>query len=322
MQDGQVIIPRVTVILGTRCTLKCRDCINLMQHYDAPFDLEADDVIADMEQFFSLVDACMRVSLVGGEPFLYPALCRIVTYLLKHPKVRSIELTTNGTVIPGEELLRTLSDPKIEVKVSDYGNIAVLSKLIAVLDQHQVRSECDTDEIWIDCGGCEPRNRTRDELEQIYADCGNGKMCKAIFRGKLFDCARAAHLQDLGYAQDIDMLDIYHCSKSDVFSFFVKRFAKACDYCDDAIKDKRYLEPAVQANGRHMQRSSHTLVARKNYKDLLDAKQYWEQQFCNSEKVVNELREWVEELVSAKEYFLERIKALEEQNARFMEKNE
>lgn len=319
IENGDVVIPRVVVILGTRCTLRCRDCMNLMQYYDAPFDLEADDVLAGLEQFFSLVDVCMRVSLVGGEPFLYPALCRILTFVLKQPKVKSIELTTNGTIVPEEEVLKILAAPKIEVKISDYGNITDLSKLIAAFDKYQVRSECVTDVQWIDCGGCEPRNRTQDELEQLYMACGNGKMCKAVFRGKLFDCARAAHLQDLGYAPDLDVLDLYHCKKSEVFSFFTKRFARACDYCDDAMEEQRYIEPAVQMNGRHMHRSSHTLISRENYKDLLNARQYWEEQFYQSEEVVKELREWVRELTSAKEYFLQRIQTLEEQNARFME---
>lgn len=312
--QDDLVIPRFSLVLGTRCTLKCKDCANLMQYYDNPSDLEIENILKDLEQLFSMVDACICISVVGGEPLIYPDLDRVLRWLASNKKVMKIEITTNGTVIPDEKMLNIMADSKVKTIISDYGKINSMSKLVTALDQYGAASECYPDEKWIDLGGVEARNRTEDELKKIYMACRNGKMCKTLFKGRLFDCPRAAHLMDLGYADQIEFLDIYHCRKQDVMAFYTKNISHACDYCDLTVEHKKCIEPAVQMNGSHPGQSSHTLISRKKYEDILEAKKYWEQQFYNSEQVVKELREWIGELESAKEYYLQRIEELEKKS--------
>lgn len=310
----EMVVPRFSLVLGTKCTLKCKDCANLMQYYDKSSDLDIENILNDLKQLFSMVDVCTCVSVIGGEPMIYPDLDRVLEWLIDNKKVEKIEITTNGTVIPSDKLLNIMADSKIKVIISDYGRISLMAELVTALDQFGVLSECYPDEKWIDLGGVEPRKRKKEDLVKLYQACRSGKMCKTLFKGKLYDCPRAAHLMDLGYADQIEYLDIYHCSKEELLSFYIKNISYACDYCDLMAENKKYIEPAKQMNGRDFKRSSHTLILRKNYENVLEAKQYWERQFCNSEKMVKELREWIGELEASKEYFLKRIEELEKKH--------
>ena len=250
----------------------------------------------------------------GGEPFLYPHLNQLFDYLISNKKIGTIGIITNATIIPGEDTLLKMKDPKIKVLISDYGKITAAAKLCAQLDKYQIQSSYASCEKWIDCGDCKSRNRSQIQLEAIYNSCDSSKFCKALFKGKLFDCPQAAHLMDLQYADNIDYLNIFHAQKEDILSFFTKGFSAACNYCDFGCSDKRFIEPGIQMNHKLSERSSYTLISRKDYDNLIEAKEYWQQNYQNSEKTVMELQRWTKELEDAKAYFLNQITALEMQN--------
>lgn len=310
----KLILPRIVIIVGTKCTLRCKDCSNLIQYYTKPANIEIHKLLKDLEHFFTLVDHCIEVSVIGGEPFIYPQLDQLLSYLNQNKSIDSIEIITNATVLPHENLLLEMANPKTKVILSDYGNIDIIARLCMLLDKYNIRSDCLSSEKWIDCGDCTSRNRTSLQLETIYKACGSSKFCKTLFNGKLFDCPRAAHLMNLGFADNIDYLDIYNSDQKNILDFFTKNFATACDYCDFFGPDRIYVEPAIQMNNKHFERSNYTLISRKNYDELIEAKEYWQQNYKNSEKTVMELQRWTKELEDAKAYFLNQITALEMQN--------
>lgn len=286
-----------------------------MQYYNEPYDLGIEELMSEMNEFFDLVDELMEISIVGGEPFLYEDLDKLIQYLISNEKINSIRFTTNGTVVPKESVLNLMSHKKIFVQVSDYGNVRLLANFVSTLDKYNICSEVVCDEKWIDCGNVIKRKRAEQELRQMYLSCGSAKMCKTLFKGKIFDCPRAAHLHDLGYADDIEYLDVKTASKKDILDFWLKDMSTACDYCDLAVKEPKYIEPAIQMNGSHMVRSDYTVIARKNYNDIIEAKEYWEREFHKSEAAVKELQEWTKQLEEAKTYFLQKIENLQSENA-------
>lgn len=187
----------------------------------------------------------------------------------------------------------------------------LLANFVSTLDKYNICSEVVCDEKWIDRGNVIKRKRAEQELRQMYLSCGSAKMCKTLFKGKIFDCPRATHLHDLGYANDIEYLDVKTASKKDILDFWLKDMSTACDYCDLAVKEPKYIEPAVQMNGSHVVRSDYTVIARKNYNDIIEAKEYWEREFHKSEAAVKELQEWTKQLEEAKTYFLKQIENLQ-----------
>lgn len=302
------------VIVGTKCTLRCKDCSNLMQFYSKPYDLDIENVIMDLMQFFSIVDYCVCVNVVGGEPFIYPHLDMLLEYLIHNIKVGSIEITTNATKIPDKGVLELLKDTKVRVEVSDYGCIGRMAEFIKVMDKYQIKIHVSVDMKWIDCGNQESRNREQDLLEKLYMSCRSAKVCKSLFKGRVFDCPRAAHLMDLGYADDIAFLDIYNCSKEDILSFWLKGYTRACDYCDMSVQTKKYVEPAVQMNGSYLERSSCTLIPRNDYEEIWNANEWYKEQLSNYQRRVTELEAWINELQEAKNWLEEKYKSFMETN--------
>lgn len=308
IQEGGVIIPRITFIVGTRCTLRCRDCSNLMQYYEKPFDIEIDNLIKDLNQFFSLVDYCVCINVIGGEPFIYPQLEILLDYLIRNEKLGSIEFTTNATAIPSEGVLNLLGNDKVRVEISDYGEIDTLASFIKMMDQYHVKIHVDVDMSWIDCGSYEARNRDVSMLGKMYVSCRASRLCKSLFKGKLFDCPRAVHLVDLGFASNIKFLDIYNCDKHSLLEFWLKEYTMACDYCDLASPQKRTVEPAIQKNGRYLNRSSCTIIPREEYEEIWTANEWYKQQLDNYQKRVLELEEWTAELQKSKDWLEEQYK--------------
>lgn len=305
IQGGGIILPRIVVIVGTKCTLRCKDCSNLMQHYEKPYDIRIEDLLEDMQQLFSMVDYCVCINVMGGEPFIYPHLEKLLKYLIENERVGSIELTTNATKIPKESVLNLLGNEKVRVEISDYGDIEMMSSFVKAIDKYGVKIHFPVNMKWIDCGDCKPRNRNENILKELYAFCEAGKLCKSLFKGKIFDCQRGAHLLDLGYSDNIDFLDIYNCSKEDIFTFWLKDYTIACDYCNLAVHPKKFIEPAVQMGERQFQRSSCTLIPREDYEEIWKANEWYKEQLNNYQKRVTELEEWTKELQKAKDWLEE-----------------
>ena len=57
------------VVITECCTLKCRNCSNLMQYYKTPANLDADEVISSLSRILKAVRV-ERLKILGGEPFV------------------------------------------------------------------------------------------------------------------------------------------------------------------------------------------------------------------------------------------------------------
>lgn len=317
--DGKLIIPRMVITTGPRCTLQCKDCVQLMADYKEPYDLDIREMLGDLRAIFSRggVDRCIGIDLIGGEPLVYPHLDVLLEELIKNDKITYVEIFTNGTKIPEEPVLKQLQNPKVAVNISDYGNIVLLSRFVSKLDAYGIISYCLSDEMWIDAGGHQARGRTESELRDIYLSCGSGKMCKTLMKGKLFDCSRAAYLHDLGYVKDIPYINVKEAAKGEtakeeILNYFLKTTSTACDYCDFNAPDKKYIAPAQQKNGKSFMKSNYTIIARNDYAAIVEAKEWWQQQCGNMEKQNLELKDWIRQLEEAKEYYLGQMQQLQE----------
>lgn len=96
-----------------------------------------------------------------------------------------IRLFTNGTVIPGDDVLNVLNSPKILVIVSDYGEVSQKKEeLIAALREHGVQHEVHWEGgEWLKVSGVKSRKRTRMELKRQFHMCPSP--CRCIYDGRL-----------------------------------------------------------------------------------------------------------------------------------------
>ena len=136
------------VVITECCSLKCRNCSNLMQYYHKPENLDPEEVINSLRRIFGAVRVS-QLKILGGEPFVcQKTLMRTLEYLREEALDRfdEVEIITNGTIIPSEECLRVMKEtPKLKVLFSNYGELS--SRLDEFMDICRKESiNCDVTE--------------------------------------------------------------------------------------------------------------------------------------------------------------------------------
>lgn len=196
------------VVITECCTLKCKNCSNLMQYYNKPENLPADEVISSLINLLSVVKVD-RLNILGGEPFVCQKnLIEVLNYLKNEAKdrVREIVVISNGTVIPSDECLRTMKDTEgLSILFSNYGSLSSrLDELTGILEREGIRFNVVEDDYWWDFGGLDLRDEKEKRTQHRYDACYARKHCTTLFRGKLYVCPRQAHSVRLGIIPEDD----------------------------------------------------------------------------------------------------------------------
>lgn len=246
LKSDKLNIARLVVVLGNKCSLRCKDCNNLMTYFKPQTDLETQKILHSLELLAAKADTILKCELIGGEPFLSANLDAVLEFILSRENIYQIEITTNGTILPKQGQISLLQNKKVKVRISDYGALVDKQKIIGCLEEYHIHYEILTPEKWIAAGGVDKRGRDMRELQKIYNNCHVGQDCKTLYEDKLFACARAASLYALGYMKEQEYIEIgEQTSTQEIKEFLLKTYSEACDYCD-RTEDLVYVEPAVQ----------------------------------------------------------------------------
>ena len=237
------IFANIVIIMTTKCTLRCENCNNLMPYYHSPYHIPSEQLISDIRAFLDNIDTCVKLSLLGGEPFIYPELTTVIDAVIDHPAVMYLSLTTNGTVIPDEEVMKRLRHRKIVLHISDYGvSTQKIPQLIEILKGQNIRYTHKKDTDWVVPGGTKYRGKSKEQLKIEYNNCYSSRYCGTMLNGKMYLCARGAHLTDLGFMDEPhDWFDIRKKRTAKEFQqqfkeFYLSDYAEACNYCDHGLK--------------------------------------------------------------------------------------
>lgn len=250
-----IVITHCEAVLTERCTLKCRDCANLMQYYRRPQHLDADELIAAFHRFLDSIDALVEMRLLGGEPFLYRDIDRIIEEFADCEKIGGMTVYTNSTIMPEDRILESLKHRKISIHMSDYGPVSgKVSQLREAFDKNEIQYYIHPYDKWCDLGGIEKRAYSPDVKRAVYRSCLSAR-CYTFYRGKLYICPRAAHGEQLGlYAnradEVVDFTDV-ECGpegKREEISAWLKEreYITACDYCNGLSNQSAAIAAAVQ----------------------------------------------------------------------------
>ncbi len=255
LKPGSVCYPNMTVVITTWCSLKCAKCNNLMPAYKEPYHINPDEVIEDVKTLLKYSDRCVKLSFLGGEPFLHPGLYKIIEAFKDHPKVMCVEFVTNATIIPEDGLLKKIAEMKNPlISISDYGVKTQKTKeLKNRLSEEGIACNTDKAVTWVDPGGTEKRGKDIKALEKEYDNCYSSRYCRTLQNGKVYTCSRAASLCDLKLMDDShDSLDLRkerteEGFRKDMRDFLTIAYADACDHCDHAKGIK--IPAGEQLNG-------------------------------------------------------------------------
>ena len=121
-EHDMVFFNSINICPSTVCNLNCRDCLNFTPYIKNHVIDDLDSVKHDVDLLFNSVDLIYRLQITGGEPLLYRNLKDIFNYIDENyrQKIFRLEMVTNGTIIPSDEICEFLREKKIYVFLDDY----------------------------------------------------------------------------------------------------------------------------------------------------------------------------------------------------------
>lgn len=250
IKGNRFVLPRMTVIMSTKCTYRCKNCINMIPYYRRQKDIASEQIIRDIDNVAACVDEWIFCELIGGEPFLYKDLMIVLQHVISMEKIRNILLITNGSIFPDEPLIRLLRNNKITVRVSDYGINKKVDEFVSILKNYEVRVDITKNMKWIMPGSAHKRYRTETQLKEQYNKCHAPKLCKTLYNSRIYACNRAMALHDLGYiSSEQDWMEVKNEMEVNILDNFLKReWCLACDYCDLYSENFQYCVAGEQTN--------------------------------------------------------------------------
>lgn len=252
LYSEELIMAKLIVVLGTKCSLRCKECNNLMPHFSPQRDLDLECILNSLKIILDKTEKMLCCELIGGEPFLSNNLHRVMQFLIESKKVGQIEIITNGKTMPDDAVIPLLKNRKVKVLISDYEPVVDKEKIIDLLEKNTIYYQILKMGNWISSGGVEKRFRTRIQLEKYYRECPSGYYCKTLYGDKIFACARAGSLYALNYMKEEEYVPVdENLTAAKLKDFILQDYSEACDYCDMGSENAKRIKIAEQLTVSH-----------------------------------------------------------------------
>lgn len=260
---NRMYIPSISFLPSTCCNLNCEACLNFTPYIKHQMVRALDQVKSDVDIFFHAVDYIMLFHISGGEPFLYPYLKELITYIGEHyrDKIHFLQTVTNGTVVPREDILEVLAKYQVGVTVDDY-RLAVPEKaetfelVIRKLRQYQIRYDVNKVDQWIDLAPTTTDHSEWDEqrLKKHFDSCH--EPWQELRDGRLYSCNYASYAAVAGLAEESEdeMFDLRTFDNSRMkelmefrMGYNQKGYVDFCKKCAGFVDiNKNFVKPAKQ----------------------------------------------------------------------------
>lgn len=201
----KIYLSVLELIITSRCTLNCRDCIQLTPQYSKTVFCTLDEIKQQVDMIFQTVDFCNEFHIVGGEPLLHADLDKIITYVYTNYKDKFSYLcvVTNGTILPSEQLLNTLKKSDTHVEISDYSVSFDADKkqkmqiIIDMLSEANVPFVIRKWATWVDFNG-DGKPHSDEEIIQTMENCLCALRVFYMAGGRLYTCTRYGAAEHFG----------------------------------------------------------------------------------------------------------------------------
>lgn len=250
---GDVYILRQVVVNVTeRCTLKCKNCSELMPRFQAPKDADKHKVIESITRLANMVTYIQDVTLMGGEPLMNPEfsqICEAVGRLKNAGKVKFVSIVSNATLVPDKQLLQVMHEYGITIMFSDYGRLSVkMKECIEACEKANVQwrfayAGGESEEklqTWSEVGPLVDQHFSEEELKNKFANCNSVYDCNTLYKGGYYFCCFAPSLARLGItkksADSFDLMreDVSFKELTEEYHRFMQneKVMDACNYCN------------------------------------------------------------------------------------------
>ena len=226
------ILPRIVLVISTRCTLKCKYCGEFIPYFENRRDINSENIISDLNCLFSQLDYICTLEIIGGEPFLHKDLdCFLKNLNENKSKVGKIEITTNATIRISNKLRSLLQDEKIEILISNYKvNSKQVKELKKICEYEKINYRILDAKYWTDSGKIIQNGRTKENTYKMFMRCYASRDCRTLYKGRLLLCSRGPYMIEQGY--NPNSLDIYKFDLcSNLYTFYLESGYATCKYC-------------------------------------------------------------------------------------------
>lgn len=260
MEKNPLKCANIDFVVTEKCSLKCRECSNLMQYYRNPQNFSFVVLKKELDQLLMIVDEIFELRIIGGEPFMNPDIYEIISYAIKKKQIKRVVIYTNGTILPNAEQMNLLRNSKIWFSISDYGklsrNLEILKEKLQI---NKIGYECKKIDYWTKCSSFIKHDREVQALCNVYTNCCVRNMFTYL-RGKLYICPFIGNAMNLKAVpqNEMDYLDVEETMKikmiAEIKEVFEKKFVGrkyffSCDYCEGRpilVNECEKIEPYVQ----------------------------------------------------------------------------
>ena len=230
-------------IISTMCTLKCKHCVEHVPYItgDKRLFLPKEKIIEDIRVLAEAYEFATIMDFVGGEPFLHPDLPEIIENTRNIENIGIVNVFTNGTVMPGKELLSQLAKPYTTVYLSNYSKNLSTEQREKIIATEKALTDVGVmvfqakDFSWFDTTSFDETNDDEDTLTNRYSQCIL-RDCYRLYDGKLFRCLHhyAGYITN-NIPADKSVIRIHDSPETLVErlnKFAELPYAQACRYCE------------------------------------------------------------------------------------------
>ena len=245
----------IDVVITEKCSMKCKDCSNLMQYYQKPIDSELSTLMNSLDKIMNAVDKVHEFRVLGGEPFVNKNIHIIIDKLLTYKNADYITIYTNATIIPKRENLTCLRNKKIKLDITNYGDLSRnFSELLRVCKEEDILYTVNVADTWTDSGTINYQKKTDKQLKWMFSNCCVNDYI-TLLNGKLYRCpfsANATNINAIPYVES-EVININSVEKSTLdlrneitTLYYNKEYLSACSYCNGRDFTTKTVKAALQ----------------------------------------------------------------------------
>lgn len=236
--DTKTYMRSLDVMVTTKCSLKCRNCSNLMQYYTDAKNTSHNEILKSIEILNNNVDYISEFRVIGGEPLMNKGWADVVNNISVLRPEAKIFVYTNGTIAPKDNQLESFQGKKVNFTITDYGKLSRnVNKMIEKLKYYNISYDRQPAEDWTDCSRIKHHKRSTKDLKEVFKQCCV-KYIYTLLHGKLYRCPFIANAANLNAIPDnpynyVNLMSEKKDLKKELTRLIKNsKFFPACDFCD------------------------------------------------------------------------------------------
>lgn len=243
---GMNCLYQVDMTITTKCTFRCKNCNMFIPYHKEKRDYTFEELKRNVDLLFSRIDYIAYFVLLGGEPTLNPALKDILQYIGEQYREKCGRLTysTNGSVVPSDEMFLTMKKYDVHVLITDYTREIPyqdkFEQLREKLEQFNILHDIRYSPVWVDFGfPTEPIRLNEEQLQEHLQCCrpewGGLNDGKFYFCNVAWSAEKSGHYklkpEDYIVLQNVQSNDKEACHEIVELSRGTCSFCKVCGGC-------------------------------------------------------------------------------------------